>query len=54
MVAAIDFLNPAPLMWDFTHGPLDKVLAGRYEVHLTGAVAVCAGVVAGGGGRTWG
>jgi chorismate dehydratase len=33
-VAAIDFLNPAPLMWDFTHGPRDRVLGGRY-VHLT-------------------
>ena len=22
-------------MWDFTHGPLDRVLAGRYDVHLT-------------------
>lgn len=31
-VAAIDFLNPAPLMWDFEHSPLDAVLAERYRV----------------------
>ena len=34
-VAAIDFLNPAPLMWDFTHAPHDQELASRYHVHLT-------------------
>ncbi len=28
-------------MWDFTHGPLDRVLAGRYDVHLT-APSACA------------
>ena len=28
-------------MWDFTHAPLDRVLAGRYDVHLT-APAECA------------
>ena len=22
-------------MWDFTHGPRDRILAGRYDVHLT-------------------
>ena len=31
-VAAIDFLNPAPLMWDFEHPPLDDALAERYRI----------------------
>jgi len=31
-VAAIRFLNPAPLMWDFEHPPLDTELAERYDV----------------------
>jgi chorismate dehydratase len=31
-VAAIGFLNPAPLMWDFEHPPLDESLAKRYIV----------------------
>ena len=31
-VAAISFLNPAPLMWDFEHPPLDAPLAERYQV----------------------
>jgi chorismate dehydratase len=31
-VAAIGFLNPAPLMWDFEHPPLDQVLAQRYRI----------------------
>jgi chorismate dehydratase len=31
-VAAIDFLNPAPLMWDFEHPPLDADLALRYRI----------------------
>jgi chorismate dehydratase len=31
-VAAIRFLNPAPLMWDFEHPPLDAELAQRYEI----------------------
>lgn len=31
-VAAIRFLNPAPLMWDFEHPPLDDELARRYQV----------------------
>ena len=22
-------------MWDFTHAPLDRMLGGRYDVHLT-------------------
>jgi chorismate dehydratase len=31
-VAAIDFLNPAPLMWDFEHPPLQAQLALRYQI----------------------
>ena len=31
-VAAIRFLNPAPLMWDFEHPPLDAALAERYRI----------------------
>jgi len=31
-IAAIRFLNPAPLMWDFEHPPLDKELASRYKI----------------------
>lgn len=40
-VAAINFLNPAPLMWDFEHPPRNTELAERYEVHLT-KPALCA------------
>jgi chorismate dehydratase len=31
-VAAINFLNPAPLMWDFEHAPLRDELAMRYAL----------------------
>jgi chorismate dehydratase len=31
-IAAIRFLNPAPLMWDFEHPPLVAELAQRYEI----------------------
>ena len=31
-MAAIGFLNPAPLMWDFEHPPLDAPLALRYQI----------------------
>ena len=31
-VAAIRFLNPAPLMWDFEHEPHSAVLATRYAL----------------------
>jgi chorismate dehydratase len=34
-VAAIDFLNPAPLMWDFEHPPLADSLAKHYTLHYT-------------------
>ena len=32
-IAAINFLNPAPLMWDFDHEPLATTLAERYQLH---------------------
>ncbi len=32
-IAAINFLNPAPLMWDFEHPPLNAELARRYVIH---------------------
>jgi chorismate dehydratase len=31
-IAAIGFLNPAPLMWDFEHPPLNAPLAFRYQI----------------------
>jgi len=31
-IAAIRFLNPAPLMWDFEHPPLNSELADRYKI----------------------
>jgi chorismate dehydratase len=31
-IAAINFLNPAPLMWDFEHPPLNSALAERYQI----------------------
>jgi chorismate dehydratase len=31
-IAAIGFLNPAPLMWDFEHPPFDAQLALRYQI----------------------
>ncbi len=31
-IAAISFLNPAPLMWDFEHPPLSVPLALRYQI----------------------
>jgi chorismate dehydratase len=31
-IAAIRFLNPAPLMWDFEHPPLADELATRYSI----------------------
>jgi chorismate dehydratase len=35
VIAAIDFANPAPLMWDFEHDPLRDELLQRYEVALS-------------------
>ena len=31
-IAAIRFLNPAPLMWDFEHPPLNAELSTRYRI----------------------
>jgi chorismate dehydratase len=31
-IAAIGFLNPSPLMWDFEHPPLNEALAKRYRI----------------------
>jgi chorismate dehydratase len=31
-IAAIRFVNPAPLMWDFEHSPLNHQLASRYHI----------------------
>jgi chorismate dehydratase len=31
-IAAVNFLNPAPLMWDFEHPPLDAQLTLRYQI----------------------
>jgi chorismate dehydratase len=46
-VAAIGFLNPAPLMWDFEHPPLDAPLAQRYRIDRM-SPAECAGRLASG------
>jgi chorismate dehydratase len=35
VIAAIDFANPAPLMWDFEHAPLKDELLQRYQVIST-------------------
>ncbi len=34
-VAAISFLNPAPLLWNFEHEPAASQLRTRYHVHYT-------------------
>jgi chorismate dehydratase len=34
-VAAINFLNPAPLMWDFEHPPRNAALSAHYDIHYT-------------------
>jgi chorismate dehydratase len=34
-IAAIDFLNPAPLLYDFEHEPRASELGGRYVVNYT-------------------
>ncbi len=46
-VAAIDFLNPAPLMWDFEHEPVRARLAARYEVRYTRPSVCAADVLSG-------
>ncbi|WP_047497917.1 menaquinone biosynthetic enzyme MqnA/MqnD family protein [Terriglobus sp. TAA 43] len=34
-IAAISFLNPAPLLYDFEHAPQRERLAARYDIHYT-------------------
>lgn len=34
-ISAINFLNPAPLLYDFEHSPKREELAGRYDIHYT-------------------
>ena len=34
-VAAISFLNPAPLLYNFEHEPIARTLRQRYDVHYT-------------------
>jgi chorismate dehydratase len=34
-IAAISFLNPAPLLWDFEHAPASQHLIERYDVRYT-------------------
>lgn len=41
VIAAIDFLNPAPLMWDFEHEPRASKLARRYSI-ISSSPAECA------------
>jgi chorismate dehydratase len=41
VIAAIDFVNPAPLMWDFEHEPRRRELAERYSI-LSSTPAECA------------
>ncbi|WP_446745731.1 menaquinone biosynthetic enzyme MqnA/MqnD family protein [Silvibacterium acidisoli] len=45
ILAAIDFINPAPLMWDFEHEPRRSELLQRYEIHFS-TPAECARRVA--------
>jgi chorismate dehydratase len=46
-VAAINFLNPAPLMWDFEHPPRAAELAERYSLHYTQPSLCAAELLAG-------
>jgi chorismate dehydratase len=46
-VAAIGFLNPAPLMWDFEHPPLQAPLALRYQIDRM-SPSECAALLASG------
>jgi chorismate dehydratase len=41
LIAAIDFVNPAPLMWDFEHEPRKDALLERYAI-LSSTPAECA------------
>lgn len=46
-IAAIDFLNPAPLMWDFEHPPRDTVLAANYSIQRMMPAQCAASLLAG-------
>lgn len=46
-VAAISFLNPAPLLWNFEHDPVASSLRSRYDVRYT-LPAQCAAQLASG------
>jgi len=46
-MAAIDFLNPAPLMWNFEHEPTAAGLHARYAIEKM-TPAECAAALAGG------
>ena len=46
-IAAIGFLNPAPLMWDFEHPPLDAPLAQRYKIDRMSPAECAARLAAG-------
>lgn len=46
-VAAIGFLNPAPLMWDFHHAPHAEALAGRYQLQSMSPAQCAADLLAG-------
>lgn len=46
-IAAINFLNPAPLMWDFEHPPLNAALAEKYQIDRM-SPAACADRLASG------
>jgi chorismate dehydratase len=46
-VAAIDFLNPAPLMWDFEHPPLATELSQHYQLTYTQPSACAASLLSG-------
>lgn len=46
-IAAINFLNPAPLMWDFEHPPLSSSLAQRYRIDYMTPAECAARLVSG-------
>lgn len=46
-IAAIDFLNPAPLMWDFEHSPRMSELATRYDIDRMTPSQCAASLIAG-------
>ena len=46
-IAAIDFLNPAPLLYDFEHPPRSTELAARYDVRYTQPSQCAADLLAG-------